>query len=271
MCCINNYINETIYASNRILDNACHDYILNYWNRGLNILLLSLDIKEAGYSNELAVLKDIQFSIDSGELVGLIGPNGAGKSSTIKSILGILNYVKGNIHVNEYAYIPERPIFYDRLTLWEHVDFLLSTLNIGEEQFNIKAKELLELFQLSHVIHQYPESFSKGMQQKVMLILAFLKKPDLYIIDEPFMGLDPNAIKKLLQMIKKEKDRGAGILMSTHVLDTAEKICDRFILISNGKLVIQGTLEDIQKESGLKEGSLFDCFDVLTESDSHER
>ncbi|WP_436799730.1 ABC transporter ATP-binding protein [Peribacillus frigoritolerans] len=234
-------------------------------------MLLSLDIKEAGYSNVSPVLKDIQFSIDSGELVGLIGPNGAGKSSTIKSILGILNYVKGNIHVNEYAYIPERPIFYDRLTLWEHVDFLLSTLNVDEEHFKLKANELLELFHLSHVLHHFPESFSKGMQQKVMLILAFLKKPDLYIIDEPFMGLDPKAIKKLLQMIKKEKDRGAGILMSTHALDTAEKTCDRFVLISNGKLVIQGTLEDIRKDSGLKQGSLFDCFDVLTENDSYVR
>ncbi|MFJ8071851.1 ABC transporter ATP-binding protein [Peribacillus sp. NPDC096447] len=234
-------------------------------------MLLSLDIKEAGYSNVSPVLKDIQFSIDSGELVGLIGPNGAGKSSTIKSILGILNYVKGNIHVNEYAYIPERPIFYDRLTLWEHVDFLLSTLNVDEELFKLKANELLELFHLSHVLHHFPENFSKGMQQKVMLILAFLKKPDLYIIDEPFMGLDPKAIKKLLQMIKKEKDRGAGILMSTHVLDTAEKTCDRFVLISNGKLVIQGTLEDIRKDSGLKQGSLFDCFDVLTENDSYVR
>ncbi|PWA09783.1 ABC transporter ATP-binding protein [Pueribacillus theae] len=234
-------------------------------------MLLSVDIKKAGYSNDSPVLKDIQFSVDSGELVGLIGPNGAGKSSTIKSILGIMNNVKGNIHVKEYAYIPERPIFYDRLTMWEHIEFLFSTLDRDEEQFNLKAEELIDLFQLGDVVHHFPEKFSKGMQQKVMLILAFLKQPALYIIDEPFMGLDPKAIKKLLQLIEKEKDRGAGILMSTHVLDTAEKICDRFVLISNGKLIIQGTLDEIRSKSGLKQGSLFDCFDLLTESESYVR
>jgi ABC-2 type transport system ATP-binding protein len=234
-----------------------------------NRVYLTVDINEAGYEMGSNVLKDIRFSVGPGELVGLIGPNGAGKSSTIKSILGILKHVNGNVQVGNYAYIPERPIFYDRLTLWEHIDFLLSMLEVDEEEFKLEAKRLLEFFQLSQRVHHYPESFSKGMQQKVMLILAFLKKPDLYIIDEPFMGLDPNATKKLLQLITTEKKRGAGILMSTHVLDTAEKICDRFVLISNGKLVIQGKLDEVQRDSGLREGSLFDCFDVLTERDSH--
>jgi ABC-2 type transport system ATP-binding protein len=258
-------------------------------------LLLTVDIKEAGYANDSPVIKEIGFTVQPGELVGLIGPNGAGKSTTIKSILGIMNYLKGNIELKEYAYIPERPIFYDRLTLWEHIDFLQTTLTEGqcnnnmptagqpnnnmptagqpntkvtaETQFTTKANELLELFGLTNQIHNYPENFSKGMQQKVMLILAFLKQPDLYIIDEPFMGLDPKAIKKLLQLIEKEKARGAGILMSTHALDTAEKICDRFALISDGKLIIEGTLDDIRKQSGRTTGSLFDCFDVLTERD----
>lgn len=229
-------------------------------------MLLEVDIKEAGYSPDSLVLKDIAFSIGAGELTGLIGPNGAGKSSTIKSILGILNHVKGNIRTAEYAYIPERPIFYDRLTLWEHVDFLMSTLEVDEQEFTRKAKELLQFFDLSHVIHDYPDSFSKGMQQKLMLILAFLKQPDLYIIDEPFMGLDPRAVKKLLQLIEKEKERGAGILMCTHILDTAEKTCDRFLLLLDGKLISQGTLDDIRRDSGLADGSLFDCFDLLTES-----
>ncbi|RBW67449.1 ABC transporter ATP-binding protein [Bacillus taeanensis] len=233
-------------------------------------MFLEVDIKEAGYSPDSPVLQDTKFSIHSGELVGLIGPNGAGKSSTIKSILGILSDVKGKITVSEYAYIPKRPIFYEGLTLWEHIDFLFSTLHVDEKQFNEKANELLKLFHLSSVIHHYPTSFSKGMQQKVMLILAFLKQPDLYIIDEPFMGLDPKAMNKLLQMIKKEKEKGAGILMCTHVLDTAEKICDRFVLVSNGKLIIEGTLDDIRKESGLKQGSLLDCFDVLTESENDD-
>lgn len=233
---------------------------------GTGIMLLSVDIQEAGYAEDSWVLKNVRFTVGAGELVGLIGPNGAGKSSTIKSILGIMKNVKGTIQAGDYAYIPERPILYDRLTLWEHIDFLLSTLDTDENQFMKRADELLEFFQLTHVIHHYPESFSKGMQQKVMLVLAFLKQPDLYIIDEPFMGLDPKAVKKLLQLIRKEKERGAGILMSTHVLDTAEKICDRLVLISGGRLIVQGTLGEIRKQSGLSNASLLDCFDVLTEA-----
>lgn len=228
-------------------------------------VLLQVDIEEAGYSASSPVLKEIHFSVGAGELVGLIGPNGSGKSTTVKAILGILEYVKGHLEVSEYAYIPERPIFYERMTLWEHIDFLLSLLDDNQGDYEKKAIELLELFQLSHVIHHYPESFSKGMQQKVMLILAFLKQPDLYIIDEPFMGLDPKAIKKFLQLLTEEMNRGAGILMSTHALDTAEKICDRFVLVSAGRLIIEGTLETIQQESGVQDASLFDCFDVLTE------
>ncbi|MBM7662846.1 ABC-2 type transport system ATP-binding protein [Bacillus mesophilus] len=230
-------------------------------------MLLDVRIKEAGYQQASSVIKHIHFSVRRGELVGLIGPNGAGKSTTIKTILGIMKHVKGTIHAQDFAYIPERPIFYDRLTLWEHIEFLFSTLALNEKDLQQQAEELLKIFQLSHVIHQFPESFSKGMQQKCMLILAFLKKPDLYIIDEPFMGLDPKATKRLLDLLKREQDRGAGILMSTHVLDTAEKVCDRFVLLSNGQLVLQGTLDEIRVDSGLEDGSLFDCFDVCTERD----
>src|SRR5699024_8315404 len=99
----------------------------------------------------------------------------------------------------------------------------------------------------------------------------FLKEANMHIIDEPFMGLDPKVVRKLLDMIAKEKERGAGILMSTHVLDTAEEICDRFLLISHGKLIADGTLEYIQRKSGLQGGSLFDCFHILTEREADDR
>lgn len=231
-------------------------------------MLLSVNIEQAGYSGESEVLRDIQFYIKSGELVGLIGPNGAGKSTTIKSIIGILTNFKGSVNVSNYSYVPERPILYERTTLWEHIDFLQAILQANEKDYKKRAKDLLELFQLTDVIHHYPENFSKGMQQKVMLILAFLRQPDLYIIDEPFMGLDPKAVRTLLNLLEIEKKNGSGILMSTHVLDTAEKQCDRFILLSKGRLLIQGSLLDIQQKSKIIEGSLFDCFDRLTESES---
>lgn len=234
-------------------------------------MVLNCDLKEAGYSKGESVLKNVTFSVQPGELVGLIGPNGAGKSSTIKALLGVIDYVAGNVELEDYAYIPERPFFYPGLTLMEHFHFLLSTLAVDEKDFMERMEEMLKIFQLEKVLHHYPDSYSKGMQQKAMIMLAFLKLPHVHIIDEPFMGLDPTVTRKLLEMIEAEKERGAGILMSTHVLDTAEKICDRFLLISNGELIADGKLDDIQQQSELPNGSLFDCFHILTERDAGDR
>jgi ABC-2 type transport system ATP-binding protein len=234
-------------------------------------VLLSVDIEQAGYDAGSPVLHDIHFSLRPGELVGLIGPNGAGKSSTVKSILGIMKHVKGQCRIGSYAYIPERPVVYERLTLQEHIRFLQSTLDVDERAFAKRASRLLERFRLSGALHRYPESFSKGMQQKVMIILALLKQADCYLIDEPFMGLDPRAMKALLEWLQREKARGAGILMSTHVLDTAERICDRFVLIAGGRLIFQGTLDEIRRQSGLSGGSLLDCFDLLTAGEADVR
>ncbi|MCL1949305.1 MAG: ABC transporter ATP-binding protein [Turicibacter sp.] len=226
--------------------------------------ILAVNIESGGYPNRPDLLRNIHFNVKAGELVGLIGANGAGKSSTIKGILGILENLKGEIKMDGYAYIPERPVFYENMTLWEHCQFLQSTLSVNEVEFFSRTKELLAIFGLGEVVHQYPQSYSKGMQQKGIIVLALLKQADLYIIDEPFMGLDPKATKKLLQILEAEKARGAGILMSTHVLDTAEKICDRFVLISGGTLLVAGDLEVFREKSGLPEGDLLDCFDLLT-------
>lgn len=233
-------------------------------------MLATCQINEAGYEKGSPILKNISFTIKQGELIGLIGPNGAGKSSTIKSLLGIIKYFDGEVNLPDYAYIPERPIFYENLTMWEHLYFLMSTLKTDEAEFIDRANKLLIEFQLDRVADQYLDSYSKGMQQKAMIMFAFLQRPSLYIIDEPFTGLDPKMIKQLLAMIQREKERGAGILMSTHILDTAEKVCDRFLLISQGKLLTQGTFADIHQESGLQGASLFDCFDVLTERDADD-
>jgi ABC-2 type transport system ATP-binding protein len=120
--------------------------------------------------------------------------------------------------------------------------------------------DLISMFSLEDAIHEFPKEFSKGMQQKLMLIQAFLIKPDLYIIDEPFIGLDPISYRFLLEKLKEEQRRGAAILMCTHVLDTAEKVCDRFLFISKGTLAVEGTLEELNEKAGLKGASLMDCF-----------
>ncbi len=230
--------------------------------------MVTVDIEQAGYEGRKDVIRDLHFSIRPGELVGLIGPNGAGKSTTIKAILGLLADFTGEVRFGgtkkNYAYIPEQPILYELLTFWEHLELAASAYQMNREEFERKADILIKRFRLQEVKHQLPSSFSKGMQQKIMLILGFLIEPDIYVVDEPFVGLDPRATKDLLDLLEEERKRGTGILMSTHVLDTAEKICDRFILLDQGSIVAQGNLQQIQQHCRLPDASLFDCFHSLT-------
>lgn len=134
-----------------------------------------------------------------------------------------------------------------------------------EREFAAKAELLLDRFRLADARHELPVKFSKGMQQKMMLIIGFMLDPDVYIVDEPFIGLDPRATKDLLDLLESERRRGAGILMSTHVLDTAERVCDGFVLISGGSVVAQGALDEVRSTAGRGNGApLFECFHALT-------
>ncbi|GMR66770.1 MULTISPECIES: ABC transporter ATP-binding protein [Bacillus] len=236
--------------------------------------MLEVNIRSAGYEIGEKAIHDIAFSIEKGELVALIGANGAGKSTTIKTMLGLLVNMNGEISFGEkknpYAYVPEHPTYYDYLTLWEHIELLMAARENEAESWEWKAKELLHMFRMDKHKHEYLSKFSKGMKQKSMLILAFLTEPDFYIIDEPFIGLDPVATKEFLNYLYKEKERGAGILLCTHVLDTAEKICERFLLISQGTLVAYGHLESIQTLAEMPGSSLLDCFDVIVRREQHD-
>ncbi|HZK84724.1 MAG TPA: ABC transporter ATP-binding protein [Desulfosporosinus sp.] len=235
--------------------------------------LLNVTIDHAGYSGKKAdVIKAVTLSVKSGEMVGLIGPNGAGKSTTIKGILGLLPVMVGKVEIagknKTCAYIPEQPVLYDGLTLWEHLELAAAAYEMDREIFVPKAEELLKLFRLTEVKHHLPGTFSKGMQQKVMLILGFLLEPAVYVVDEPFMGLDPRGTKDFLALLDQARAQGAGVLMCTHILDTAEKICSSFVLMNAGTVLTRGTLVEIREQCQLPEGSLFDCFDQLVESTS---
>lgn len=239
--------------------------------KNFSIERLTINIQKAGYSRDDAVIEDISFSVESGKLVGLIGENGAGKSTTIKSILGQLPWVEGTITIHTkdaaFGYVPEKPVFYDELTVWEHIEYCGAMREIPN--WEVRARELLKTFRAEGYIHQLPQSLSKGTQQKIMIILALLPSPELLIIDEPFIGLDPRATKLLLQMLENERRKGTGILMCTHVLDTAEKLCDHFILLSNGTMYTTGSLFELQRKCNLPGGSLLDCFDYLIDREIH--
>lgn len=233
--------------------------------------LLTVNIEYGGYLEQKKIIKDINFSVLEGEIVGLIGQNGAGKTTTFNTILGILKEHKSEIIFGGkkkiYAFIPEQPIYYDELTLWEHLELVASIFEMDREYFISKADYLLDLFRMQNEKHFLPSSFSKGMQQKLMLILAFLIDPDIYIVDEPFIGLDPKAIKDFLMLLNEEKEKGKGVILTTHVLDTAERICDRFLIIEDGQLIAQGTIEEIKSDFNLQCDSLLDCFYELLERD----
>ncbi|WP_410770857.1 ABC transporter ATP-binding protein [Fontibacillus sp. BL9] len=238
------------------------------FNESFQEPLLQVEIQEAGYEAGKPKIEHVSLEVRSGKLTGLIGPNGAGKSTTLKAILGLLPETKGDIRFagssDKYAYVPEHPVFYDTLTLWEHLSLAAAVYGMDERDFERESGLLLEKFRMTEVRNHLPGGFSKGMRQKMMLMIGFLLRPDVYIVDEPFIGLDPRATKDFLGLLEEERRRGAGVLMCTHVLDTAERICDDFILMSGGKVAASGTLEEIRYAAGLPEASLFDCFDVLT-------
>ncbi|MEK4627675.1 MAG: ABC transporter ATP-binding protein [Solibacillus sp.] len=214
-------------------------------------------IQKAGYSTNEPCVEEIQFEVKNGEILGLIGGNGAGKSTTIQAILQVLPYFEGEIELSDYGYVPERPLLYEHFTLREHIQFLIDEQ--PNKQLWDDAQKLLTLFQINNRLDDLPIYFSKGMQQKVMLVLAFLIDRPFYILDEPFMGLDPRAMRELLVMIEERKNQGAGILLCTHQLEMAERICDRFLLLDDGKMQAQGTLKHLQ-QLVQKEISLLDVF-----------
>lgn len=235
-------------------------------------MILTVDELTGGYS-AVPVLKNLSFTVDQGELVGLIGLNGAGKSTTIKHVIGLLNPKKGRITLNDcslsdnpakykqqFAYVPETPVLYEELTLKEHLEMTIMAYGLERRKAMEKASELLKIFRLENKLDWFPANFSKGMKQKVMIVCAFMTDAKLFIIDEPFLGLDPLATRDLLNLIEKVKREGAGVLMSTHVLSTAEKYCDRFVMIDHGELQAAGTLEELKQNYGREDATLSDVY-----------
>jgi ABC-2 type transport system ATP-binding protein len=244
--------------------------------------LLEIDGLTGGYTKR-NVLKDVSFQMEKGEIVALIGLNGAGKSTTIKHIIGLMEPKKGSIRIDgktikedrngyrkKFTFIPETPVLYEELTLEEHLRLTAMAYGVSENEFNNRLDGLLKEFRMQRRLKWFPSHFSKGMKQKVMIMSAFLVEPELFIIDEPFVGLDPLAIQSLLQLMKDRQEKGAGILMSTHILTTAEKYCDRFIILHNGEIKAQGTMSELRREFNLKDASLDDIYIHLTKEDAQD-
>ena len=251
--------------------------------KGVIVLtILQVNNITGGYTRK-PVIKNLSFEIGKGELVGLIGLNGAGKSTTIKHIIGTLLPHEGEVRLNgvtlkenveqyrtSFSYIPETPVLYEELTLKEHLELTAMAYGLDEKTFEERSAALLKEFRMERRLNWFPSHFSKGMRQKVMIMCAFLVNPSLYLIDEPFVGLDPLGIQSLLDQMDAQKQKGASVLMSTHILSTAEKHCDRIILLHNGRVRAQGTMTELRQAFNMPTATLDDLYIEMTKEQDHE-
>ena len=235
-------------------------------------MLLEIKDLSGGYGSK-TVLHHIDIAVEQGELVGLIGLNGAGKSTTIKHILGLLPIKSGEILINDVslaadeqtyrkqvAYIPEQPMLYEQLTLREHLRLMAQGYDVDQTTAHERMNHYAERLRMTKQLEWFPNVFSKGMKQKAMILCALITGSELLIVDEPFVGLDPLAIRELLNIFSELKGEGKGILMSTHILETAERHCDRFILLHDGRIAAEGTTVELRERFELTDSSLDDIY-----------
>ncbi len=227
--------------------------------------MLKIEHLTKSYGEKKAV-DDLSLHIEKGRIYGFIGHNGAGKTTTLKSIVGILKLEEGEIYVDGksikqepmacksiIAYIPDNPDLYEYLTGVKYLNFIADVYQVSQEDRKERIKKYGDLFELTESLGQPISSYSHGMKQKLAIISAFIHKPKLMIMDEPFVGLDPKATHLLKGLMRELCDEGGAIFFSTHVLEVAEKLCDDVAIIKSGKLVTAGKTEDVVGNESLED------------------
>ena len=217
------------------------------------------------YGGKKAV-DDLSLLIQPGEIYGFIGHNGAGKTTTLKSVVGILQFDEGEITIDgisireqplackkKFAYIPDNPDLYDFMTGIKYLNFIADVFGVDENIRQERIRKYAELFELTNDLGQPIAAYSHGMKQKLAIIAAWMHDPKLIIMDEPFVGLDPKASHLLKGMMREVCDNGGAIFFSTHVLEVAEKLCDKVAIIKGGKLIRSGTMEEVKGDDSLEE------------------
>ena len=214
---------------------------------------------------EKKAVDDLSLHIFPGEIFGFIGHNGAGKSTTIKSTVGILKFEEGTIPVcgknikddpvgckRDLAYIPDNPDLYEFMSGIQYLNFIADIFAIPADERQEKIRKYADLFELTQDLGQPVSAYSHGMKQKLAVISAWLHEPKLIVMDEPFVGLDPAASHLLKEMMREHCDNGGAIFFSTHVLEVAEKLCDKVGIIKQGKLIKEGTMEEVRGDESLE-------------------
>ncbi len=215
---------------------------------------------------EKKAVDDLSLHIAPGEIYGFIGHNGAGKTTTLKSVVGIQNFDEGEITIcgtsikadpltckKQIAYIPDNPDLYEYMTGIKYLNFIADIFGIGSAERMERMHKYADIFELTADLAQPIASYSHGMKQKLAIISAWIHEPRLIIMDEPFVGLDPKAAHLLKGMMREVCDNGGAIFFSTHVLEVAEKLCDKVAIIKAGKLIRSGTMEEVKGDDSLEE------------------
>ena len=234
----------------------------------LEIKNLSKRYKKA----DVKAIDNINLTINKGEIYGFIGPNGAGKSTTIKCVVGIIEFDEGDVLLDgvsikdnpmliksRISYVPDNPDLYENLAAIKYLDFISNIYNVGEERNEIIHK-YASMFGIEDKLANPIKTYSHGMKQKLAIIAALVHKPELIILDEPFVGLDPKAAYDLKQMLRSLCEEGMMVFFSSHVLEVVEKFCDKVAIIKNGKIVANGTIDEVKGDDESLEEVFLELF-----------
>lgn len=221
------------------------------------------------YGNDKLAADDVNITVESGDIYGFIGHNGAGKSTTIRAAVGVLDFTDGDIYIDGHsvkdepmeckrvtAYIPDNPDLYENLTGIQYLNFIADVFEISANDREERVKKYADAFEITDSLGDAINSYSHGMKQKLAIISALIHEPKLLVLDEPFVGLDPKATFTLKEIMHEMCENGTAIFFSTHVLDVAEKLCNKVAIIKQGKIIAAGTMEELTEGHSLEEAFL---------------
>ena len=230
-----------------------------------------LEIKNysKSYSEGKKAADNVTLTVESGDIYGFIGHNGAGKSTTIRAVVGVLDFSEGEIYIDGHsvkdepmackritAYIPDNPDLYENLTGIQYLNFVADVFGLSASEREESIRKYAELFEITDALGDLIGSYSHGMKQKVAIISALIHKPKLLVLDEPFVGLDPKASFTLKEIMHELCRQGTAVFFSTHVLDVAEKLCNKVAIIKHGRIIASGTMEELTEGHSLEEAFL---------------
>ena len=221
------------------------------------------------YAEGKKAADDVSLTVEAGDIYGFIGHNGAGKSTTIRAVVGVLDFSEGEILIDGHsvkgdpmactritAYIPDNPDLYENLTGIQYLNFIADVFEIGSAEREERIRKYADLFEITDALGDLISSYSHGMKQKVAIISALIHDPKLLVLDEPFVGLDPKATFQLKGIMREMCEKGTAVFFSTHVLDVAEKLCNKVAIIRKGKIIAAGTMEELTAGHSLEEAFL---------------